>query len=109
MTFLQSHHSWGQEVGERGLVCLPSIVAFASADGEHVDWHAGALHAPVVALSAVGDHAEHARRRRTWTRGFSPAALRDYEEMVNERVVQLTETLSARKPVDLARLFGYFA
>jgi len=111
VTFLQLHHFWGQEVGEKGLVCLPSIAAsaFASADGKHVDWHARALHAPVVALSAVGDHAEHARRRRTWTRGFSPAALRDYEEMVNERVIQLTETLSARKSVDLARLFGYFA
>ena len=109
MTFLQLHHFWGQGVGEKGLVCLPSIAASASADGKHVDWHARALHAPVVALSAVGDHAEHARRRRTWTRGFSPAALRDYEEMVNERVIQLTETLSVRKSVDLARLFGYFA
>ena len=75
----------------------------------HLDWHARALHAPVVALSAVNDHAEHAQRRRTWTRGFSPAALKDYEEIISKRVVQLTETLSARKSVDLARLFGYFA
>ena len=63
----------------------------------------------MVALSAVNDHAEHARRRKTWTRGFSPAALRDYEEIVNKRVIQLTETLSARKSVDLARMIGYFA
>ena len=78
-------------------------------DDLSVDWHARALHAPVVALSAVNDHAEHAQRRRTWTRGFSPVVLKDYEEIVKERVVQLTETLSARKSVDLARLFAFFA
>ena len=63
----------------------------------------------MVALSAVNDHTEHARRRRTRTRGFNPAALRDYEEVVGKRVIQLTETLSTRKSVDLARLFGYFS
>ncbi|KAF9651179.1 cytochrome P450 [Thelephora ganbajun] len=76
--------------------------------GKANHWHARALHAPVVPLSAVNDHVEHARRRRTWMRGFSPAALKDYEEIVNKRVVQLTEALSARKSVDLARLFGDF-
>ena len=74
-----------------------------------VDWHARALYAPVVALIAVNDHTEHARRRKTWTRGFSPAALRDYEEIVSKRVTQLTETLSARKSVDLTRVFGHFS
>lgn len=63
----------------------------------------------MVALSATNDHAEHAQRRRTWTRGFGPAALKDYEEIVGKRVGQLTEALSARKSVDLARLFAYFA
>ena len=63
----------------------------------------------MVSLAAVNDHAEHALRRRTWTRGFSPTALRDYEEIVNKRVIQLTEALSARKTVDLARMFGYFS
>ena len=81
----------------------------APTDCLHVDWHARALNAPVVAVSAVNDHVEHARRRRTWTRGFSPAALRDYEEIVSKRVIQLTEALSARKHVDLARLMGYFS
>lgn len=78
-------------------------------DGPYLDWHARALHAPVVAVSAVNDHVEHAQRRRTWTRGFSPSALKDYEEIVSKRVVQLTETLSARKSADLARIFAYFA
>ena len=98
------------EVGARAAVCYRWGGEYvAPTDGLHVDWHARALHAPVVALSAVNDHAEHAQRRRTWTRGFSPAALKDYEEIVKERVVQLTETLSTRKSVDLARMIAYFA
>ena len=83
--------------------------SFVPTDDSHIDWHARALHAPVVALSAVNDHAEHAQRRRTWTRGFSPAALKEYEEIVNKRTIQLTETLSARMSVDLARMFGHFS
>ena len=99
-----------QEVGEKAAVCGHGTDRlFVPIDELHPDWHARALHAPVVALSAVNDHAEHAQRRRTWTRGFSPAALKDYEEIISKRVVQLTEALSARKSVDLARLFGYFA
>jgi len=96
---------WGK--GSR--VFSEYIASFASTDGKHIDWHARAFYAPVVAVSAVNDHVEHARRRRTWTRAFSQAALRDHEEIVNKRVVQLTEILAARKSVDLARLFGYFS
>jgi len=104
------YHFWGQEVGERVAVCSHGGEGFlVLTDGSHTDWHARALNAPVVALSAINDHAEHAQRRRTWMRGFSPAALRDYVEIVNKRTVQLTETLSARKSVDLARVFGHFS
>ena len=81
----------------------------APADCPHVDWKARAFHAPTLALTSINDHAEHARRRRTWTRGFSPTALRHYEEIISKRVIQLTETLSARKSVDLAQFFGYFS
>ena len=102
-------HFSGQEVGARAAVrcCLRGGFVIRS-DGLRVDWHPRALHAPVVSLISVNDHAEHARRRRTWTRGFSPAALKDYEEIVKERAIQLTETLSARKSVDLARVIAYF-
>lgn len=104
------HRFWGQEVGAKGVVrSCRRREFFVLTDDSYVDWHARALHAPVVAMSAVNDHAEHARRRRTWTRGLSPAALRDYEEIVNTRVIQLTETLSARKSVDLVRVFGHFS
>ena len=36
-------------------------------------------------------------------------ALKDYEEIVNRYVVQLTEMLPARKSADLARFFGRFS
>jgi cytochrome P450 len=60
-------------------------------------------------LDAIWDRAVHTQRRRTWERGLDSAALGAYEEIVNRRVAQLTEILSARKSVDLARLFGRFA
>ena len=108
--FLRLHRFWGQEVGERVAVCSRVGEGFSVlTDDLYIDWHARALNAPVVALSAINDHAEHARRRRTWTRGFSPAVLKDYVEIVNKRTVQLTETLFARKSVDLARVFGHFS
>lgn len=97
-------------VGAKGAVCNHGrSVFFAPTDDFHVDWHARALRPPPFALSAINDHTEHARRRRTWTRGFSPAAMRDYEEIVNKRVTQLTETLPARGAVDLVRVFGHFS
>ena len=74
-----------------------------------IDWAARSLHTLVDSLGSTWDHAEHAQRRRTLERGFSPAAMKDYEGIVNRRVVQLTEMLSARKSVDLARLFGCFS
>ena len=79
------------------------------ADCPHVDWHAREFYAPVVSLSTVNDHVEHARRRRTWTRGLSPIALKDHEETIRKRVAQFVEALSDRKSVDLRLLFGYLS
>ena len=81
----------------------------APTDCPHVDWHARAFHAPIVSVASINDHVEHARRRRTWTRGLGPIALKDYEETIRKRVTQLVETLSARKSVDLRLLFGSLA
>ena len=63
----------------------------------------------MVSLASLSDPVEHARRRRTWTRGFSPIALKDHEETIRKRVNQLTETITARKSVDLSLLFGYLS
>ena len=65
--------------------------------------------APVPPLVAIRDNAEHAKRRRTWNRGFNPTAMKQYEPAVHERVSQLLETIVQRGRVDLGEIFGYFA
>jgi len=65
--------------------------------------------APILPLIGIRDSAEHAKRRRTWNRGFNPTAMRLYEPAVYERVLQLLETIVQRGRVDLGETFGYFA
>jgi len=65
--------------------------------------------APIPPLIGIRDGAEHAKRRRTWNRGFNPAAMRQYEPAVRERVLQLLEAIVQRGRVDLGETFGYFA
>ena len=65
--------------------------------------------APIPPLVGIRDIAEHAKRRRTWNRGFNPTAMRQYEPAVHERVLQLLEAIVQRGRVDLGENFGYFA
>ena len=65
--------------------------------------------APVPPLIGIRDSAEHAKRRRTWNRGFNPTAIKQYEPAVYERVLQLLEAIVQRGRVDLSESFGYFA
>ena len=65
--------------------------------------------APIPPLIGIRDGAEHAKRRRTWNRGFNPTAMRQYEPAVRERVLQLLEAIVQRGRVDLGETFGYFA
>jgi len=64
---------------------------------------------PIPPLIGIRDGAEHAKRRRTWNLGFNPAAMRQYEPAVRERVLQLLEAILQRGRVDLGETFGYFA
>lgn len=74
----------------------------------HLDWWARTLHPPILSLVAIRDGSEHARRRRTWNRGFNPVAMRRYEPMIRARVSQLLEVIVQRGRVDLSELFSYF-
>jgi len=65
--------------------------------------------APIPPLIGIRDSAEHAKRRRTWNRGFNPTSMRQYEPAVYERVLQLLEVIVQRGRVDLSETFGYFA
>ena len=66
------------------------------------------LYPPIPSLVAIRDGAEHARRRRTWNRGFNPVAMKQYELMVHKRIIQMIEVLVQRGHIDLAELLGYF-
>ena len=66
------------------------------------------MYNPIPPLIGVRDGPEHAKRRRTWNRGFNPAAMKDYEPMVHKRVLELLETIVQRGQVDLCEMFGYF-
>lgn len=76
--------------------------------GKSQYWLGRTLHAPIPPLTGVRSGPEHAKRRRTWNRGFNPAAMKEYEPMVHKRVVGLLEEVSRRGQVDLCEMFGYF-
>ncbi|KAG5730825.1 Cytochrome P450 67, partial [Termitomyces sp. T112] len=61
---------------------------------------------PMIALR---DKAEHTRRRRPWTRAFSTAALKGYEEIITKRCVQLADAVGQQSgAVDMAKWISFF-
>jgi cytochrome P450 len=78
-----------------------------------------ARHTPGRVRSLVGlqDPAEHRERRKAWTRAFSSAAVKGYEEIVAYRVNQLAVELEKHaasksgvvEPVDMANWLSRFS
>jgi cytochrome P450 len=66
------------------------------------------MYNPLPPLIGVRDGPEHAKRRRTWNRGFNPAAMKEYEPMVHKRVLELLEVIAQRGQVDFGEMFGCF-
>ena len=64
------------------------------------------MNAPIPPLIGLRDSVEHARRRRTWNRGFNPTAMKQYEPIIHKRVEQLLEAIVQRGRFDLAEMFG---
>ncbi|KIJ62772.1 hypothetical protein HYDPIDRAFT_41487 [Hydnomerulius pinastri MD-312] len=63
----------------------------------------------IRALISLRDPAEHARRRKPWTRAFSSAALKGYEEILGKRVLEFVTALERQaEPVNLAELISHF-
>jgi cytochrome P450 len=75
-----------------------------------VDWDGRlAEQTNIRALIGLRDPAEHARRRKPWTRGFSSAALKGYEEILGRRVHEFVTALEQqRQPINLAELISHF-
>jgi hypothetical protein len=66
----------------------------------------------VHSLIAIVDKSEHARRRRSWTRGFTTVALKGYEALIKDRSLQLVDTLALnnlKETQNLTEWFGFFA
>lgn len=95
---------WGKSAGE-----LIETSGGQFPDVSFSAWPASVLCPPIPSLIIIRDGPEHARRRRTWNRGFNAVAIKQYEPLVHKRVAQLSEVLVQRGCVDLAELFDYFA
>ena len=48
-------------------------------------------------LVAIQDTETHLHRRKSWTRGTSPAAIKEYEPLISRRILQLLEKLESQK------------
>ncbi|KAK7423226.1 hypothetical protein QQZ08_009122 [Neonectria magnoliae] len=66
---------------------------------------------PVISLHMIRDQKEHARRRKTWDKGFSSKALRDYEPRVARYTYQLLDKMEETKglPFDASTLFNFYS
>ncbi|KAF9237655.1 cytochrome P450 [Melanogaster broomeanus] len=63
----------------------------------------------IRALISLRDPAEHARRRKPWTRAFSTAALKGYEEILAKRVHELVAALEKQQqPLNLVQWISHF-
>jgi cytochrome P450 len=64
----------------------------------------------IRALISLRDPAEHARRRKPWTRAFRSAALKGYEDILSKRVHELVTALEKQdlKPLNLVEWISHF-
>jgi cytochrome P450 len=83
-------------------------------DGERVtfvDNGTEQQHVVVSSLIGIVDKQEHARRKRTWSKGFSTSALKNYESFVIKRILQFMEILSSKnltEAINLTPLITFF-
>src|SRR6266498_2353438 len=66
---------------------------------------------PLMSMHQCRDRQTHDKRRRIWSRGFSPNALRDYEGRVVKYTQDLLQQLSSfsGKPVNAAKWFNFYS
>ncbi|THG99327.1 hypothetical protein EW026_g3001 [Hermanssonia centrifuga] len=73
------------------------------------NWTARTLYPPILPIIATRDPVEHAQRRRPWNRGFSTAALKEYQPIIAKRVAQLVESLASEQGVvNLVERISFF-
>ena len=74
-------------------------------------WYNRAADGHSPSLIATQDTVEHKRRRKTWDRAFSTAAIKNYEEIVVRRARQLVEQFEkhAGQDIDLSTWMSFFS
>ena len=62
-------------------------------------------------LVGIQDLATHLHRRKNWSRGMSPAAIKEYEPFISMRIRQLLEKLESqtRKEIILGSWTNYWS
>ncbi|KAJ6500242.1 high nitrogen upregulated cytochrome P450 monooxygenase 2 [Mycena vulgaris] len=69
------------------------------------------LQPPNEPTSLIGtlDMAEHAEKRKSWSQGFTPAALKEYDPIIQGRTNQLVQRLEQQVgTIDLGKWISYF-
>lgn len=69
------------------------------------------LQPPNEPTSLIGtlDMAEHAEKRKSWSQGFTPAALKEYDPIIQDRTNQLVQRLEQQVgTIDLGKWISYF-
>jgi cytochrome P450 len=85
--------------------CYPLGIICSSLSGYNV------FRPPKALSSLIGleDPTEHGHRRRVWDRAFTPAAIKSYQPMLDNREGQLLAQFDAHvgQPIDIAQWFGF--
>ena len=96
----------------RGLVrlsCTTSLQHMVVLMVRYLGWIGGSLTYKNLPMVGISDTELHLQRRRPWTRGLGPAALKDYEAIVAARASQLAHRLEEQHgTVNLGRWLNYF-
>ena len=90
---------------------VPFVVRFNKLSQNTPVWYNRVAHGDTESLIGTQDPSEHKRRRKTWDRAFSTAAIRNYEEIVVRRARQLVEQFEKRaeQEIDLSMWMSYFS
>ena len=68
------------------------------------------LNSKDIPIIGIQDTETHLRRRKTWNRGMTAAAIREYEPLIAKRVCQLVERLEENVGVvTIGSWFNFFA
>ncbi|RPD68192.1 high nitrogen upregulated cytochrome P450 monooxygenase 2 [Lentinus tigrinus ALCF2SS1-7] len=63
-----------------------------------------------IPMVGIMDSDEHIRRRRAWTRGLGPAALKEFEHLIVRRAQQLVDRLGEQEGVvNIGKWINYFS